>query len=325
MYDSFTSTSPSFWQGNIWKNILLSSHQAVTVEAFSYEDLSILIEFRSLWLRMIWAFSLGIDHTLYSQVFFEKAEEFVEKHGAIFWQREDYLDKNSLFPRQEKSVNGNESSHAYKHFLEPYTRVIDLRKDESVILGEMHEKWRYNIRLAEKRWVSTLWVKSTQENLDIWMNLLQDTTTRDRFSHNSRSYYENFLKNLTTENAGGLLFAYFEGQVIAGGIFVYSWKNALYYYGASVSDREMRKHMAPYAIQWEAIREGKRRECIFYDFLWVASPLGDDDGHLQWVTDFKEKFGWEIVQLGRKTYISLSYKEKIYSMLRFLKKLLRKK
>ena len=219
MYDSFTSTSPSFWQGNIWKNILLSSHQAVTVEAFSYEDLSILIEFRSLWLRMIWAFSLGIDHTLYSQVFFEKAEEFVEKHGAIFWQREDYLDKNSLFPRQEKSVNGNESSHAYKHFLEPYTRVIDLRKDESVILGEMHEKWRYNIRLAEKRWVSTLWVKSTQENLDIWMNLLQDTTTRDRFSHNSRSYYENFLKNLTTENAGVLLFAYFEGHVIAGGIW----------------------------------------------------------------------------------------------------------
>lgn len=323
MHNSFTSSSLSFWQGSIWKNILLDSHQAVNVEIFSYEDMSILIEFRSVWLGMTWAFSLGIDHTLYSQVFFEKAEEFAKKHGAIFWQREDYFDKSALSLIVKKS--SNKTLPVYKYFLEPYTRVIDLRKDEPTILGEMHEKWRYNIRLAEKRWVNTLWVESTQKNIDIWMGLLQDTTARDGFSHNSRSYYEHFLKNLATENAGGLLFAYFEEQVIAGGIFVYSWESALYYYGASVSDREMRKHMAPYAVQWEAIREGKRRECIFYDFLWVASPYGDDDGHLRWVTDFKEKFGWEIVYLNKKIHISLSYKEKIHSILRSLKKLLPRK
>ena len=39
-------------------------------------------------------------------------------------------------------------------------------------------------------------VDATSENIDIWMGLLADTLTRDRFSGNSRSYYETFLYNL---------------------------------------------------------------------------------------------------------------------------------
>ncbi len=318
MHNSLTIFSHSFWQSNIWRNILLSSHQAEHVEVFSDGDKSLLIEFRSVWFNMIGAFSLGINTSLYSSIFLSKAEEFVKKYGAIFWQREDYLDGNKLSLSSQKIVLQKRS--LYKYFLEPYTRIIDLCKDEATILSEMHEKWRYNIRLAEKRWVTTLWVEATDVNIDIWMNLLKDTTMRDRFSHNSRVYYENFIKNLISEKVWGLLFAFFEWKVIAGGIFVYSWESALYYYGASVSDREMRKHMAPYLLQWEAIREGKKRGCIFYDFLWVSSPYWDDDGHLKGVTDFKEKFGWEIVSLWRKIHISLSYKDKALSLVRILKR-----
>lgn len=317
MHSSTLVSSSSFWQSNIWKNILLSSHQAEKVEIFSYDNQSILIEFRSVWLGMIGAFSLGIDHTTYSPIFFEKAGEFAKKHGAIFWKREDYFDKKTVFHSSEEKIIYPQSP--YKHFLEPYTHVIDLEKDESTILSYMHEKWRYNIRLAEKRWVNTSWIEPTDANLDIWMNLLADTTLRDGFSHNSRSYYENFLENLSIQNMGWLLFAYFEWQVIAGGIFVYHWEDALYYYWASVSDKEMRKHKAPCAIQWEAIREWKRRWCLYYDFLWVSSPFGDDDGHLKWVTDFKEKFWWELVHLGEKIYTPLSYKATIFSIIRTIK------
>lgn len=34
----------------------------------------------------------------------------------------------------------------------------------------------------------------------------------------------------------------------------------------------MRKHMAPYLLQWEAILEAKRRSLSVYDFLGVAPP-----------------------------------------------------
>ena len=170
----------------------------------------------------------------------------------------------------------------------------------------MHEKWRYNIRLAWKRNVKTSWVDPTPDVIDIWMSLLDDTTSRDGFTHNAREYYISFLQNLRDNNAWGMLFATYEGQVIAAGIFVYHHGIAIYYYGASASDWELRRHMAPYLIQWEAMREGKMRGCSTYDFLGIAPP-GEINHPLAWVTSFKEKFGWNIVQIGSKRYYILSY------------------
>ena len=62
------------------------------------------------------------------------------------------------------------------------------------------------------------WVTATPENIDIWMLLLSDTTARDGFAHNSREYYEAFLRDSDTMS---LAFARFEGSIIAAGIFVY--------------------------------------------------------------------------------------------------------
>ena len=184
----------------------------------------------------------------------------------------------------------------------------------------MHEKWRYNIRLAEKRWVTTDGVSPTKENIDTWMNLLSDTTSRDGFSQNSRNYYEKFLSTLEENNAWGLLFAYFDSRVIAAGIFVYSGDTAIYYYGASASDRELRKHMAPYLLQWEAICEGKRRWCVVYDFLGIAPP-DEKNSSLRGVTEFKEKFGGEIVKLGPKYLFPLSSKYSFFLLVRRIKNL----
>jgi hypothetical protein len=39
-------------------------------------------------------------------------------------------------------------------------------------------------------------VLATKENIDIWMSLLTDTLSRDRFAGNSRAYYGAFIENL---------------------------------------------------------------------------------------------------------------------------------
>lgn len=119
----------------------------------------------------------------------------------------------------------------------------------------------------------TEWVLPTEKNLDIWMGLLSETTSRDNFSKNSRAYYQTFLRELEKDGIAGLLFARMGDQVIAAGIFVYFSDMAIYYYGASTSESDMRKHMAPYLLQWEAMVEGKKRGCRYYDFLGVTPPL----------------------------------------------------
>jgi lipid II:glycine glycyltransferase (peptidoglycan interpeptide bridge formation enzyme) len=106
----------------------------------------------------------------------------------------------------------------------------------------------------------------------MWMELLSETTSRDGFSQNAREYYISFLQTLRDMKAGGLMFAGYNGRIIAAGIYIYYHNTAIYYYGASTSDPELRKHMAPYLLQWEAIREGKLRGCTTYDLLGVAPP-----------------------------------------------------
>ncbi len=159
----------------------------------------------------------------------------------------------------------------------------------------MKPKGRYNIRVAEKSNVEIEQVSYNEENLDIFYSLLGETLERDGFAANSREYFRTFLQYLETYNLGGLFFATREGEVIAGGIFVFYKKTALYYYGASSSDNTKRKYMASYLLQWRALEEAKRRGCEIFDFLGISSP-DELNSHLAGVTDFKLKLTNETKQ-----------------------------
>lgn len=294
---SLKSSSHTFWQSEYWQNILKSSHQAHEVLVFSHAEESLLIEIRAIGMGMYGAFSLWVDPHRYSPEFFEAATRALFQKKVIFWQREEYTLEWWEGTSYEYRTYG-------RHFLEPWTLVVDLSVSEEEILESMHDKGRYNIRLATKRWVTSTLVEPTKENIDIWMKLLGETTKRDEFSKNSREYYEIFLSTLSKNHIWWLYFASQDSQVVAAGIFVYSGDIGIYYYGASTSDPVLRKSMAAYYLQWESIREAKRRGCKTYDLLWVAPPH-DEDHHLAGVTFFKERFSSRYIRVGSKRLIIL--------------------
>mgnify|MGYP002366064872 CR=1 FL=1 len=313
MRSDISSSSTSFWQSSIWQSILHDSAQARDVTVFGYGIEAIMIEFRPVGMGMIWAFSLGIDSSLYTEWFLQKCWKYISRQGGIFWQIEEY-DISHGIPQSVKYKTYG------KHFLEPWTRILDLSKTEEELMASMHEKWRYNIRLAWKRGILTEWVQPTPENIDIWMWLLAETTDRDGFSQNSKEYYIAFLRIIRDSNTWGLIFARLWDRVIAAWIFVFYHSNAIYYYGASTSDPDLRKNMAPYLLQWEAIREAKLRGCKTYDFLGVAPP--DAIGHsLSWVSNFKEKFGWTSISIGSKyLYIASPIRYALFVIVRAIKR-----
>lgn len=153
-----------------------------------------------------------------------------------------------------------------KYLLEPITRLLDLKKNEEELLSDMKQKGRYNIKLAEKSGCVAKRVDATLQNIDIFYTMLQDTTARDGFSGNKKEYYLRLLDGRTHPQEG-LYFVYFENRVIAAAILTITGNTAIYYYGASVSDTESRKVMAPYLLQWEMIRASKGAGCTIYDFL----------------------------------------------------------
>jgi lipid II:glycine glycyltransferase (peptidoglycan interpeptide bridge formation enzyme) len=59
-------------------------------------------------------------------------------------------------------------------------------------------------------------------------------------------------------------------MVIAGAIIVFWSGQAFYHQAASMGD--FAKLSVPYLLQWEAVKEAKRRDCKVYDFWGFTDP-----------------------------------------------------
>ncbi|MDD5041996.1 MAG: peptidoglycan bridge formation glycyltransferase FemA/FemB family protein [Candidatus Peribacteraceae bacterium] len=83
-----------------------------------------------------------------------------------------------------------------------------------------------------------------------------------------------------------------EAKPVAGLLGVIWGSKAYYYYGAS--DYAHRALMAPYALQWAAMRHARAAGCTTYDLLGVSPPDAPANHLWQGVSVFKEKFGGSV-------------------------------
>lgn len=190
-----------------------------------------------------------------------------------------------FMPAEEQQITHKKYKTVLAHSNhQPETTLkLDLTLSEEEILKQMKPKGRYNIRLAIKKEVSI----TESKDISTFFNLIQETTERNQFWGHSQNYYQTMREELK-ENAQ-LLLAKYEGKVIAGGLFIYTKDEAIYYYGAS--SNQNRNVMAPYLIQWTAILEAQKRGCKQYDFLGVAPENAQKNHPWKGVTNFKKKFG----------------------------------
>ncbi len=298
----------SIWQTKEWSEMLIKSNQAEKVFDIKW----IKIEKRKISLWEYWLFIQWLDFNIDIK---NELIDLCKKESCLFIQIETLNYANTF------EIIQNFSAWYYKKFMPYYTVIIDLDKSEDEILSQMKPKWRYNIKLAIKKWIKCKIVEKTEKNINIFYNLVLETIARDSFSWNSLNYYKTFLNNIKESE---LIFAYKEKEVIASGIFILHDGVALYYYWASSSKKEYRNLMAPYFLQWTAIKEAKRKWCKFYDFLGVMTPWSKDSS-LKWVTAFKLKFNKNSIKISDSyIWINKRFKYFLVSILKKIKKLISK-
>ncbi len=168
------------------------------------------------------------------------------------------------------------------------TRIIDITSPEDAILLQMKPKGRYNIGVAKKHGVSV----EQSEDIEAFYELLRVTGDRDRFGILPRKHYETFLQSLP---GSFLLLARVPTQKkpVAGLLGVLWGLQGMYYYGAS--SYAERAIMAPYLLQWEAMRHCKAQGCQTYDLLGIAPPGAPMSHPWSGISAFKEKFGGTVV------------------------------
>ncbi len=164
-------------------------------------------------------------------------------------------------------------------------------KGEAEILAGMAPKTRYNIRLASRRGVRVR--EGTAVDLPAFYVLLSETARRDGFLVRSLPYFEAMWREILARGLGYLLMAESGGEDLAAAIILQMGNTAWYLYGAS--SNHQRNLMAPYLVQWEAIRRSLGAGCALYDFRGVSGDLSPNNP-LYGLYRFKQGFGAELVE-----------------------------
>ena len=182
----------------------------------------------------------------------------------------------------------------------PDSTLVDLTADEETILSRMHSKWRYNIRLSEKKGVTVHKYLGNDaklsEKLDKFYELTKETNARDGNSSHGKAYYKDLIESSAKEISQGkdvpqisLYIAEHEGDEIASIMTLFSKDEAIYLYGASSNNK--RNLMPNHLLQWTAMKDAKAYGSKIYD-MYGMPPEGKDENHpMHGLYLFKTGFG----------------------------------
>ena len=201
----------------------------------------------------------------------------------------------------------------------PDTVMLDLGQPLDALLAQCKPKWRYNIRLAEKKGVQVRCFPGNQAEdvIPLFYQLYRETAARDGIAIHSENYYRSLCRlaadgTFDTERILiSIYIAYFEEKPLAAIITLFSPSGAVYLYGAS--SNEHRNLMPAYLLQWQAIQDAQKYGCPSYDFYGI--PPTDDSNHpMHGLYRFKTGFGGAVIhRVGTLDIPVRSFRYRLYS------------
>lgn len=261
----------------------------------------------------------------------QKADAYGKLLSDFSYNLGGFLDKKTLCIRFDVPVDlpSLEEREKYRRELgcafapdniqPPDTVLVDLTASPEEILGRMKGKWRYNIRLAEKKGVEVR--RGGLEEIDVFYDLYRMTSARDGIAIHHKEYYRDLLRWGQNWGAGAegsdekvrvdLYIASCQGEPLAAIITMFAGTEAVYLYGASSNSR--RNLMPAYLLQWRAMEDAKAAGCQVYDMYGI--PPTDDEGHpMHGLYRFKTGFGGTIVHRPGSVDIPLGQLYRLYAV-----------
>lgn len=181
--------------------------------------------------------------------------------------------------------------------------VLDITKSEEELLSNMRKSHRYLIRkaLADK---SLKIIKSTNlKDMDRFIPLYKHLSKRKHFvpHRGVREEFEVFKK----DNQSMLFLVEYQKKIIAGGLFDFVGKTAIYRHSAS--NEEYRNIPGMYLMLWSAVEEAKKRNMHYFNF-WGVIKDSDSKSHPWYgLSLFKKGFGGEEKEFLHAQDLPLSF------------------
>lgn len=257
------------------------------------------------------------------QQLFSAIHNAAKKQRAVFLKVEPnvWCDNDQTQMAQATQSYLHQAQFSPADTIQPQSSIlIDISGDEAAVLAAMKQKTRYNIRLAERKGVIVR--QGQADDLPAYYQLSQLTADRDGFGVHGSDYYRLAYEYFAPDHCA-LFIAEFEDQPLAALMVFRQGTTAYYLYGASSNSH--RNLMAPYLVQWAAIRWAKAQGCTDYD-LWgipnadpaaLEAEFANRQDGLWGVYRFKRGFGGQIYRsIGAYDYVYNPLLYKMYQLRR---------
>ena len=198
-------------------------------------------------------------------------------------------------------LNSPDADNSFGGTQPRFNMKLDIAAPLEEVMAKFHSKWRYNIRLAERKGVEVR-ENCTRDDVQTFHELYRVTAQRDGFTGRPLSYFQKLWDVLVENDLAKLFITSYQGQPLSAAICFLLPPQCWYVYGAS--SNEHRNLMPNHLMQWAMIRWAKERGCTVYDFRGVHEMPKAEDGAApvalidspDGLVRFKAGFGAELVE-----------------------------
>lgn len=232
----------------------------------------------------------------YFDAFFKYLNELAKKEKVIFLR---------ISPLVENSGEFNAFIRKYGFIDAPvhamdgeFCWLVDLTGSEEEILASMRKTTRYLIRQGQKLQINIVKSKNISD-INEFLNLYKKTAKRQHFVEHKgiREEFERFLK----DDQILLFMGYYQNKLISCALIIFYNNQAIYHHSASIEQ----KIPVNYLLQWEVIKEAKKRGMKIYN-MWGITPPGKPRHPWKGLTIFKQGFGGKVVEYMHAKDLPLS-------------------
>jgi len=171
------------------------------------------------------------------------------------------------------------------------TWKLDLTSPEENLLMNMRKTTRYLIRQAERNSDIKIIKSNRLEDVEIFDQLNRKVAQHQKFVPFSFKFTKNEFDVFSKDGQALLFFGKYKGENTAAALIIF-WSGIGFYHQAAL-DPKYHKMPIAYLLQWEAIKEAKRRGCTMYDFWGYVNPKQKVKHPWAGPTFFKMGFGGE--------------------------------
>ncbi|MBI4215522.1 MAG: peptidoglycan bridge formation glycyltransferase FemA/FemB family protein [Parcubacteria group bacterium] len=214
-------------------------------------------------------------------------KDLARLEGANFIKMAPYAEDNPDF---YSALERENYRRAQIHVLSENSWLLDLSPSEDELFAGMRKTHRNLIRRAQKEGVEIIQSQNLKD-IDIFFQLYKETGKRHHFVLYPYDFIRSQIAAFLNDGQVTIYFAKYNKEIINSAIIMFYGKEAAYHHGAS--SEKYSKLPAAYLLQWEAIRDAKRRGHKLYNFWGIdEGSITAPAGHpFAGITLFKTGFG----------------------------------